>query len=148
IAAVGDYVRLRRCFFTASALVLTVTLPMAAFLSFGARPIIETAFMRGNFTDDDAALAASVQIWHAWHVPVYILGIVAVRALASISETWILMIGSTVNLLVDFAVNTTLVPVMGVPAVGLATTIMYSASALTLCAGFLIRIGARISKPQ
>jgi putative peptidoglycan lipid II flippase len=144
MAAAGDYIRLRRAFFTACVIVLAVTLPAAAILSFGARPILEFAFMRGSFTADDAAVAASVQWFHAWHMPAYILSIVAVRALVSISESWVLLLGSAANLIVDFTVNWMLVPVMGVPAIGLATTAMYTVSAAVLCTGFLIRVAPRL----
>jgi putative peptidoglycan lipid II flippase len=146
LAAVDDLVKLRRSFFTACVIVAGVTVPIAAVLSFGARPIIEVLFMRGSFTADDASLAASVQLLHAWHVPVYVMGIVAVRALAAISETWLMLVGSAANLIADFSVNALLVPVMGVAAIGLATTTMYTVSALVLCTGFLIRIGLRIRR--
>jgi hypothetical protein len=74
------------------------------------------------------------------------MGIVAVRALAAISETWLMLVGSAANLMADFSVNALLVPVMGVAAIGLATTTMYTVSALILCTGFLIRIGLRIRR--
>jgi putative peptidoglycan lipid II flippase len=146
LAAANDYPKLRRSFVTACVLVLVITLPVAATLSFGARPIIELLFMRGNFTSDDVNLAASVQQFHAWHLPMYVLGIVAVRALAAIFETWMMIVGSIANLAVDVLVNITMVPQLGLSAIGLAPTLMYATSTLILCAAFLFQIRRRIAR--
>jgi peptidoglycan biosynthesis protein MviN/MurJ (putative lipid II flippase) len=96
--------------------------------------------MRGNFTSDDVSLAASVQALHSWHVVPYILSIVAVRALAAIAETWVLLVGAIANLTTDLLVNVFMVPTMGVVAVGFASTAMYTVSALVLSLGFLWRL--------
>ena len=140
LAAERNYPRLRRAYYTAGALTLLMTIPIAATLAFGAEPIIRLLFLRGNFTSEDAALAASVQALHAWHLVPYILSIVAVRALAAIAETWILLVGSVANLAADLMVNMFLVPTLGVVAIGFASTAMYVASAAVLTGGFILRL--------
>ena len=140
LAAERDYARLRRAYYTAGVLTLLLTLPIAATLAFGAQPIIRLLFLRGNFSSEDAALAASGRAVHAWHLVPYILSIVAVRALAAIAETWILLVGSVVNLAVDLLVNIFLVPTLGVVAIGFASTAMSDASAAVLTGSFILRL--------
>jgi putative peptidoglycan lipid II flippase len=148
LAAKQDFLQLRRSFFTACAFTLVVTIPIASTLSFAAEPLLRMLFLRGSFTADDATLSASVQELHAWHLVPYILSIIAVRALAAIAESWLLLVGSLVNLVVDLLVNILMVPIVGVVAVGFASTAMYLASALVLCVGFLLRVGRRIRANQ
>lgn len=143
MAAEGHFANLRRAYLTACAATLLVTVPIAATFSLGAEPIVSLLYQRGNFTGDDVALAASVQAAQAWHLVPYILSIVAVRALAAISETWLMVVGAAANLVADLLVNTLLVPKLGVVGIGLASTVMYSASAVVLSTGFLIRIRRR-----
>ena len=145
LAAEGNYVRLKRAYFTACALTVLITIPIAAILAIGAEPILRLLFLRGNFTVDDAALAASVQSVHAWHVVPYILSMVAVRALAAIAETWVLLVGAVANLAVDLMINILLVPTLGVVAVGFASTAMYLVSGVVLSVGFILRLRGLIA---
>ena len=128
---------LRRAFSLAVGGILLVSLPFAAVCSFAADWIVDLMYVRGEFTPADAAVAASVQSVHAWHIPVYAIGMLAVRALASIRATWVMMVGSSLNLATDFIVNSLGVPRFGVAAIGFATTAMYLVSAVFLTAAFL-----------
>jgi putative peptidoglycan lipid II flippase len=142
-AAAGDLAGVRRAFISACVLVVLATVPLAAILSFGATPILAFVFERGNFTAGDVQVAATVQALHAWHMPFYVLSIVAVRALAAISENWLLLVGGVANLVADLLVNILFVPTMGVAAIGMATVAMYFVSAAVLCSGFLYQISSR-----
>jgi putative peptidoglycan lipid II flippase len=143
LAAEGDFVALRRAFVYACAIVALVTIPIAVVLSVGAEPILHLLFRRGSFTSDDAMMAASVQRLHAWHLPAYVLSLIAVRALAAICETWVMLVGSVANLAVDILVNVLFVPLLGVAGIGLASTAMYVTSSFVLCIGFLLRVRSR-----
>jgi len=144
-SAESDLRGLRRAFLITCLSILVFTVPLAAVLSLGASPIISMLFERGSFSAEDVALAASVQQFQAWHLPAYIVSIAAVRALAAIGQTWIMLIGSVANLAADVLVNTTLVPRLGIPAIGIASVAMYLTSAVVLSTGFLWRIRRRIS---
>jgi putative peptidoglycan lipid II flippase len=136
-AADGNYVRLRQNFLWASAAILAVALPSAAICSFAAHWIVHLMYVRGEFSVADVELVASVQALHAWHVPVYALAMLAVRGLAAVRATWLAFAGSILNLFTDIAVNTTFVPILGVSAIGLATTLMYTVAAAFLVTVFL-----------
>jgi putative peptidoglycan lipid II flippase len=144
LAAREEYARLRRVFFSACLVTTACTLPASAVLSFGAEPILSLLFERGNFSSADVHMAASVQQLQAWYLTPYIVSIIAVRALAAIYETWVLLVGSFANLAVDLLINVLLVPHLGVAAIGLASTAMYLTSALVLSISFLIRVRRRI----
>lgn len=136
-AADRKYQELRRAFILASVVVAAVSIPVAALCSLAATQIVELLYLRGEFTRTDVPVAASIQALHAWHIPVYAVAILAVRGLAAMRATWLMLIGSVLNLGTDIAVNTLFVPVLGVAAIGLATTLMYMVSAAFLVAGLL-----------
>jgi putative peptidoglycan lipid II flippase len=128
---------LRRAFCLGVVGILVVSLPFAAVCSIGSEWLVEFMYVRGEFTSADAIVAASVQSVHAWHIPVYAIGMLAVRGLAAMRATWLMLVGSALSLGTDLVVNSVGVPRFGVAAIGFATTAMYMVSAVFLAVAFL-----------
>jgi putative peptidoglycan lipid II flippase len=128
IAAEGDWRRMHRTLVSVSGLLLATTALVVLFLAFASRPIIELAFQHGAFSAAAAGEAARVQFFHAWHIPFYVLGTVALRTVVALRMSYLVIIGSAINLAVNTATNVIAAPVLGVAGVALATTTMYAAS--------------------
>jgi len=140
-AAAEDWVLLRRAFFGMAVIGLCVTVPMATALSGLSEGIIGLLFQRGKFSADATSAAAMVQVLYAWHLPFYVLGVVAMRALVAMRATSLVMVGGGINLLADLSVNVFAVPRMGIAGIGLATTVMYAVSCAFLCWAAMRRLG-------
>jgi putative peptidoglycan lipid II flippase len=132
MAAADDWQGMQRTLLRSSAVLLVVTVAVALILAVASRPIIEMLFLHGAFTATAAENAARVQFFHAWHIPFYVLGTVALRVLVALRLSHIAVIGSGMNLATNIVTNIAAAPVLGVAGVALATTTMYAASCMFL----------------
>ncbi|MGE3459389.1 MAG: murein biosynthesis integral membrane protein MurJ [Kofleriaceae bacterium] len=140
LAAEADLPALKRGLKVSALLVLAFGLPAAILIATSSQAIIATFYERGAFSAEDTQLVSSIQVWHALQIPVYALSIVAVRFIAAMSATRILLLGAAVNVLTDLAFNAWLTPRIGVPGVAIANVAMYTVSCVFLWSAAIWRL--------
>ncbi len=117
---------------------LAASLPAAGLFWVASGTITTLVFERGSFNTADAALVSSIQAVHGLYIPIFALGMVAVRLVNALSASRVLMAGSALNLVASVALNAALVPHVGVVGIAWANVGMYLVSALFLWA-FVLR---------
>jgi putative peptidoglycan lipid II flippase len=85
-------------------------------------------FQRGAFDASVTSLVAPVQALYFIQVPFYLMGILLVRVISSLKANHLLLYGSAISLVINLLLNYTLMMVMGVKGIALATSIVYIAS--------------------
>jgi putative peptidoglycan lipid II flippase len=121
---------------------LAVSVPAAGLFWLASDSITALVFQRGNFDAADAALVSSIQAVHGLYIPVFALGMVAVRLVNAMSASRVLMVGSALNLAASVALNAALVPRVGVVGIAWANVGMYMVSAMFLWAFVLCAMRA------
>jgi putative peptidoglycan lipid II flippase len=116
--------------------VVLTTIPFTlAFVAF-APTLVPLIFLRGAFTESDAAEVTAVVRYLALMIPIY-LGTIAVTQVSSaLRRTDILLWSAVTGLALKLALNYILISVMGLPGIGLSTTLSYAgtmAVVLILC---------------
>ena len=117
---------------------LAVSVPAAGLFWLASGEITALVFQRGNFDAADAALVSSIQAAHGLYIPLFALGMVAVRLVNAMSASRALMVGAALNLAASVALNAVLVPRVGVVGIAWANVGMYMVSAIFLWA-FVLR---------
>jgi putative peptidoglycan lipid II flippase len=127
---------------------LAASVPAAGVFWLASGAITTLVFQRGSFDAADAALVSSIQAVHGLYIPVFALGMVAVRLVNAMSASRVLMIGSALNLVASVALNAALVPRVGVVGIAWANVGMYVVSATFLWAFVLraMRAGRQIDR--
>lgn len=103
-----------------------------------ADPLVAAIFERGQFTAQSREQVATLLRYGMLQVPLFLVGLVMVTALASERALGFLAIVTAVGLLTKLVFSALLVPSLGVPGLVLATTLMYLATAVM--AGFALRM--------
>jgi putative peptidoglycan lipid II flippase len=103
-----------------------------------ADPLVAGIFERGQFTAQSREAVAALLRYGMLQVPLFLVGLVMVTALASERAVGFLAIVTAVGMLTKVVFSALLVPRLGVPGLLLATTLMYLATALM--AGFALRL--------
>lgn len=127
---------------------LAASVPAAGVFWLASGAITTLVFQRGSFDAADAELVSSIQAVHGLYIPVFALGMVAVRLVNAMSASRVLMIGSALNLVASVALNAALVPRVGVVGIAWANVGMYVVSATFLWAFVLraMRAGRHIDR--
>lgn len=120
--------RLRRAVLRVASMVLFASVPVALLLAFAAEPLTAALYERGRFTAEDTRIVADVQSVHALYVPVFALGMVAVRLLNAVGASRTLLVGSVISISSSFLLNAALAPTLGVVGIAWANVLMYSMS--------------------
>jgi Na+-driven multidrug efflux pump len=68
----------------------------------------------------------------ALQIPFFAWSMLIVRVLSAISANAVLLLGAVISLILDIVLNFSLVPILGVAGVGLATSIMYACACVFL----------------
>lgn len=100
-------------------------------IAVSADPLVALIFERGQFTAQSREQVAKLLRYGMLQVPLFLVGLVIVTALASERAIGFLALVTGVGLLTKVACSALLVPVLGVPGLLLATALMYAATALT-----------------
>jgi putative peptidoglycan lipid II flippase len=138
LAAASGVSSVRRAVRPILVAVLFVAIPISLVLACGSDAITSVVFERGSFTLDDTGPVARIQTIHAMYIPVFAVGMVAVRMVNAIGKSKILFYGALCNLAVSLGLNMLLVPRLGLDGVAWANVGTYLSSALFLW-GFLLR---------
>jgi putative peptidoglycan lipid II flippase len=120
--------RLRRAVLRVASTVLFASVPVAVLLAVAAEPLTAALYERGQFTAADTRIVAGIQSVHALYVPVFALGMVAVRLLNAVGASRTLLVGAVISMSSSFLLNAMLAPTLGVVGIAWANVFMYSLS--------------------
>jgi putative peptidoglycan lipid II flippase len=132
LAAERDWPGIRRTLRSYTIIVFGVTLPITGALMYFSEDIIRLLFERGAFDRADTSSVAFVQLMSALQIPFFAWSMLIVRVLSAISANAVLLLGAVISLILDIVLNFSLVPILGVAGVGLATSIMYACACVFL----------------
>lgn len=133
-AASDDPSGLAAAFRRQSLRIVLGSLVLAAALAAASFPIVRILFERGAFEASDTATVAPVQALYALQIPGYLFGILAARLLNALGRDRAILGLSAGNAAVNFAANLLLMRVLGIAGIALATSVVYTLSALALWA--------------
>lgn len=116
--------------------VALTTIPFTiAFVVF-APTVVWLVFYRGAFTLSDASAVTAVLRYLALMIPFYLGATAVIQISSALRRTQILLWAAVTGLVLKLALNYALVSVMGLPGIGLSTTLTYAATmtvTLILC---------------
>jgi putative peptidoglycan lipid II flippase len=106
LAAQRDIVGLKHLSWRIVALIVPVTLLASMLVFLFSQDIVQLLFARGNFTDKDTDLVASIQCVFAFQLVFYVSGLVAMRVLNALGTAdfvlWISCLGIALNAAFDW----------------------------------------------
>jgi putative peptidoglycan lipid II flippase len=132
LAAAGDSGGLRRTLWTYCGLIALVTVPTTLLLILFSDGLVYLLFQRGEFSTEDAARVAAVQVLYLLQIPFFSVGILAVRLISALRANQVLMWSSAMNLLVSAVLTYTLIQWLSVAGIALATSLTYVLSMVYL----------------
>lgn len=125
LTADGDWAALRQLVRRCVLLTLGLAVPVCIFISWYSLPIIEIMFQRGQFSDQDTRLVASVQAFHILQIPFYLGWIVLARVLATLGRNKLLLLLSAGAALSNMMLNYFLMGIYGAAGIAAATAITF-----------------------
>lgn len=125
MVALEDWKGVRHTLLTYARLILLISLPVTVTLIYFSEPLVRLMFQRGAFTQADTHLVAWVQALHLLQVPVFALGILAVKLISALNANQILMWGAGLNLIFNIVCNYIFMKWLGVAGIALSTSLMY-----------------------
>jgi putative peptidoglycan lipid II flippase len=99
------------------------SLPVAAILIAGARPIVRVALQHGKFGPGDTTIVASVLAMYAIQIPFFVTSRVYYRFLVAMRRTDLILYCGILNLGIDVVLNLVLMHWFGVAGIALATSL-------------------------
>ena len=105
-------------------LALLFALPLALLLFLFSEPLVDLVFRRGAFTANDVHRVAQVQAFYALQMPSYIAGIIIVRLVSALQANRVLLWVSSINVVINIALNYLLMHWMGVAGIALSTAVV------------------------
>lgn len=144
-----DWAGIRRTIHVYVRLILIVLVPATVTLILLSRTIVRLLFERGAFTGADTSLVARIQDLYLLQVPFVMLGMLFVRLASSLQRNQILLVGAAMSLPVNVVLNITLIRLLGVAGIALATSLMFLAWScyLMLSVHRALRIAERHDPP-
>jgi putative peptidoglycan lipid II flippase len=125
MVASNDWRGLRATLRFYTQLVLIVSVPVALSLVFLSEWIVSLFFERGAFTSSDVRLVSEVQSMFALQLPFYILSYMLLRVVASLKKSRVLILGSSINLLINIVMNYAFLLFLGLKGIALSTSVVY-----------------------
>jgi putative peptidoglycan lipid II flippase len=104
-------------------LTAVVSVPIAALLIAGARPLVRVALQHGQFGPRDTAVVASVLAMYAIQIPFFATSRVYYRFLVAMRRTDLILYCGILNLALDIVLNLVLMRRFGVAGIALATSL-------------------------
>ncbi|MBS0373472.1 MAG: hypothetical protein JSR73_02760 [Proteobacteria bacterium] len=139
VVASGGGAKLRREASRVAIVTGAMSLLPAAFLFFCSAGVTRLVFQRGSFGAPETMIVSVVQQAHALFIPVYAIGLVAVRVLNSSGGVRWILAGSVLNILVILVSCALLVPNFGAAGAAISDVVMYTISTVFLWSAFLRR---------
>jgi putative peptidoglycan lipid II flippase len=100
-----------------------VSIPVAALLIAGARPLVRIAYQHGRFGPHDTAIVASVLAMYAIQIPFFVTSRVYYRLIVAMRRTDLVLYCGILNLGLDIVLNLVLMHWFGVAGIALATSL-------------------------
>tara|TARA_R110000765_G_scaffold168384_3_gene273404 strand:+ start:21191 stop:22549 length:1359 start_codon:yes stop_codon:yes gene_type:complete len=99
---------------------------------FLSKTIVELFFERGAFSSQNTVLVYVIQQMYLIQIPFYVVGIIMNKYLTAINKNNFLVISSIVSLLLNIILNYTLIEIMGIKGLALATSLVSLINALII----------------
>jgi len=119
----SDWAGCRHTIRTWVLLTACVSVPIAALLIAGARPLVRVASQHGHFGPHDTAIVGTVLAMYAVQIPFYVTSRVYYRFIVAMRRTDLILYGGIVNLGLDIVLNLVLMHWFGVAGIALATSL-------------------------
>ncbi len=104
-------------------LTAVISVPIAALLIAGARPLVRVALQHGQFGPRDTAVVASVLAMYAIQIPFFVTSRVYYRFIVAMRRTDLILYCGILNLGLDVVLNLVLMRWFGVAGIALATSL-------------------------
>jgi putative peptidoglycan lipid II flippase len=124
-----------------------ISVPIAALLFAGARPLVRVALEHGHFGPRDTAVVASVLAMYAIQIPFFVASRVYYRFLVAMCRTDLILYCGVLNLALDVVLNLVLMRWLGVAGIALATS-LWTVSTLFYCWYWSRRLLARTAAAE
>jgi putative peptidoglycan lipid II flippase len=128
LTAAEDWLGTYHTYRTFVRLVFYVTLPLAILLIVLSPLIVRTVFEHGAFTASAGHTVSYVQMNLLIEIPFYTVGILAVRMIAALKKTTVLVWGAAISLILNIALNYLLMKIFGIAGIALSTSLVYMIS--------------------
>jgi len=99
------------------------SVPVAALLIIGARPLVRVALQHGHFGPHDTTVVSAVLAMYAIQIPFYVTSRVYYRFLVAMRRTDLILYCGILNLALDIVLNLVLMRWLGVAGIALATSL-------------------------
>jgi len=141
MVALKDWRGLRHTFVTYVQLIALISLPVTLLLVYFSEVLVRLFFQRGAFTEADTYLVGWVQSLYLLQVPLFALGILAVRLISALQANYLLTWCAGMNLCLNIILSYFFMKWLAVAGIALATSVMYLVST-----GFLLYMAHRLLK--
>jgi putative peptidoglycan lipid II flippase len=121
--AARDWARCRHTIRTWVRLTALASVPIAALLIAGARPLVRVALQHGKFGPCDTNVVASVLAMYAIQIPFFVVSRVYYRFVVAMRRTDLILYCGIINLALDIVLNLVLMRWFGVAGIALATSL-------------------------
>jgi putative peptidoglycan lipid II flippase len=145
LVADRDWPTLVRTLVQYGAIVVVLAALISAVVVYFSEPLTGLLFERGNFTSGDTALVARVQGYFALQLPFFLLSLVLVRLLSSLTMSRTVLVITAFNTVLNAVLNYVLMQQMGVAGIALSTTLVHLLSTLLFAAAVATGLKARRS---
>ena len=143
----GDWQGCRQTLRTWAGLTALVSVPVAALLIAGARPLVRVAFEHGRFGARDTTAVALALAMYAIQIPFFVISRVYYRFLVAMRRTDLILYCGILNLGLDIVLNLVLMRWLGVAGIALATS-LWTVSTLFYCWFWSKRLLTRASAAE
>jgi putative peptidoglycan lipid II flippase len=124
-----------------------LSIPLTLFAVVFSKQIVELLFQRGAFDASATKTVTLVQQLFLLQIPFYILGILSVRMISSLSGNHLLGWIALFNFISNWAGNLLLMPSLGVAGIALSTSIVYVFST-AICVLVVVRLLRKMQTEQ
>lgn len=139
LVARHDVIGLRHTFRTYAKIILWTSIPLTLLAIVFSKQLVELLFQRGAFDASATKAVALVQRLFLLQIPFYILGILSVRLISSLSGNYLLGWIALFNFVSNLVGNLLLMPRLGVAGIALSTSIVYVCST-AICVVVVMRL--------
>ncbi|MGD1108101.1 MAG: murein biosynthesis integral membrane protein MurJ [Terracidiphilus sp.] len=123
MVAFHDWTGCRHTLRTWVRLTALVSVPIAALMIAGARPLVRVALQHGQFGPHDTSVVASVLAMYAIQIPFFVVSRVYYRFIVAMRRTDLILYCGIINLGLDIVLNLVLMHWFGVAGIALATSL-------------------------
>lgn len=126
--AAGDWNNVLKTYSSFVRFTFIATLPISVLLIALSYLIIRTVFQHGAFSTSDTHVVTYVQMCLLSEIPFYTVGMLAVRMIAALKKTVVLVWGAVISLVVNVTLNYVFMRFWGVAGIALSTSVVYAVS--------------------